>query len=173
MHRQPMIPGRTASIAALVAALSLAGCAQYAEVAEKRPHFMPSPVGLGVLQGAEKAITNALRRDPPRAARRARHLLNTLAQLLKATNRLGEAEPLSSAASRLRPRDFHPIPRNREESGFQTGPYLLATRERAHIVAPVAMTIEELSLSGTRNRLFFYGLLHGISRCLHVDRIKV
>ena len=50
-------------IAALAAALSLAGCAQYAKVAEKRPRFMPNPVGLGVLQGAEKAITNALRRD--------------------------------------------------------------------------------------------------------------
>lgn len=58
-----MIPGRTACIAALAAALSLAGCAQYAKVAEKRPRFMPNPVGLGVLQGAEKAITNALRRD--------------------------------------------------------------------------------------------------------------
>jgi hypothetical protein len=88
-HQSFRKPTSTTSIAALAAALSLAGCAQYAEVAEKRPHFMPSPVGLGVLQGAEKAITNALRRDPPRAARRARHLLNTLAQLLKATNRLG------------------------------------------------------------------------------------
>ena len=48
---------------ALAAAITLAGCAQYAEVAEKRPRFMPNPVGLGVLQGAEKAITNALRRD--------------------------------------------------------------------------------------------------------------
>jgi pimeloyl-ACP methyl ester carboxylesterase len=63
MHRQSMIPGRTALIAALAAALLLAGCAQYAAVAEKRPRFMPNPVGLGVLQGAEKAITNALRRD--------------------------------------------------------------------------------------------------------------
>ena len=63
MHRQSMIPGRTAFIAALAAALLFAGCAQYAAVAEKRPRFMPNPVGLGVLQGAEKAITNALRRD--------------------------------------------------------------------------------------------------------------
>jgi hypothetical protein len=63
MHRQPMIPERTVSIAALAAALSLAGCAQYAEVAEKRPRFMPNPAGVGLLQRAEKAITNALRRD--------------------------------------------------------------------------------------------------------------
>ena len=58
-----MITGRTASITALAAALWLAGCAQYAEVREKRPRFMPNPVGLGVLQGVERAITNALRSD--------------------------------------------------------------------------------------------------------------
>ena len=35
-QRQPMIPGRTASIAALAAALSLAGCAQYANTSPRR-----------------------------------------------------------------------------------------------------------------------------------------
>ena len=36
----------------------------------------------------------------------------------------------------------------------------------------VPMTIEKLNLSGIPNGLFFYGLLHGILRCLHIDRIK-
>ena len=38
---------------------------------------------------------------------------------------------------------------------LQTRPFLLATRERAHIVASVPMTIEKLNLSGTPNGLFF------------------
>jgi hypothetical protein len=67
---------------------------------------------------------------------------------------------------------LHPIPRNGEEFGLQAGPFLLATRERAHIVATVPMTIEKLNLSGTPNGLFFYGLLHGISRGLNVNRIN-
>jgi hypothetical protein len=58
-----MISGRTASLITLTAALCLAGCAQYAKVAEKRPRFIPHPVGLGVLQGVEKAPTNALQRE--------------------------------------------------------------------------------------------------------------
>ena len=45
-------------------------------------------------------------------------------------------------------------------------------RMRTHIVAPVAMTIEKLNLSGTPNGHFFYDLLHGISRCLHVESIN-
>jgi hypothetical protein len=50
---------------------------------------------------------------------------------------------------------LHPIPRNREEFGLQAGPFLLATRERAHIVATVPMTIEKLNLSGTPTVSFF------------------
>jgi pimeloyl-ACP methyl ester carboxylesterase len=58
-----MINGRTIAIAALAAVLWLAGCAQYAKVAERRPLFMPNPAGLGVLQGVEKSIANALRSE--------------------------------------------------------------------------------------------------------------
>jgi pimeloyl-ACP methyl ester carboxylesterase len=58
-----MITGRAASITALAAALWLAGCAHYAKIAERRPRFIPEPAGLGVLQGVEKSIANALRSD--------------------------------------------------------------------------------------------------------------
>jgi pimeloyl-ACP methyl ester carboxylesterase len=44
-------------------ALSLAGCAQYATVAEKRPRILPPPPGSGVLALAEETITKALRQD--------------------------------------------------------------------------------------------------------------
>lgn len=37
---------------------------------------------------------------------------------------------------------------------------------------PVPMKVEQLYLSGESNGLFLYGRLHGISWCLHVDRIK-
>jgi pimeloyl-ACP methyl ester carboxylesterase len=65
-----MIAGHTASITALAAALWLAGCAQYAKVAEKRPRFIANAARLGVLQGVERAITKALRserREPLKA----------------------------------------------------------------------------------------------------------
>jgi pimeloyl-ACP methyl ester carboxylesterase len=55
------------SIAALAAALSLAGCAQYASVSEKRPQFSPINAKLGTLDRAEQGIVGALkveRRDP-------------------------------------------------------------------------------------------------------------
>ena len=98
-----MIPGRTASIAALAAARSLAGYAQYAVVAEKRPRFMPNPVGLGGLQGAEKAITNALRRDrrePLAALGEYLTAAETAAQQIR--HNPGDASARRSPASRSR-----------------------------------------------------------------------
>jgi pimeloyl-ACP methyl ester carboxylesterase len=47
----------------LSAAFVLAGCAQYATVAEKRPRILPPPPGSGALAAAEQRITKALRQD--------------------------------------------------------------------------------------------------------------
>ena len=60
-HRRPAMKYRLLFIAA--AAASLAGCAQYATVAEKRPRFLPPPAGSGALALAEQTITKALRHD--------------------------------------------------------------------------------------------------------------
>ena len=54
----------TRTLTALALALSLAGCAQYASVTEKRPRVLPPPPGSGPLLGlAEHAISKALRHD--------------------------------------------------------------------------------------------------------------
>jgi pimeloyl-ACP methyl ester carboxylesterase len=53
---------RSSTVLAL--ALSLAGCAQYATVSEKRPHILPPPPGSGAMLAlAEQTITKALRQD--------------------------------------------------------------------------------------------------------------
>lgn len=41
----------------------LAGCGAYSKVSEKRPRFVPNPVGRGVLVGAEAEIATALRHE--------------------------------------------------------------------------------------------------------------
>src|SRR5689334_1594105 len=54
------------ALPALAAAL-LVSCATYSDVSEKRPHFIPRPVGGGILAFAEMEITKALateRREP-------------------------------------------------------------------------------------------------------------
>lgn len=58
-----MIPGRTVSIAALAAAITLAGCAQYATVSQKSPQFRPVSATVGALVSVEQGITSALRQE--------------------------------------------------------------------------------------------------------------
>src|SRR5204863_1758459 len=53
---------RKATLSVVVAALVLAGCAQYAEVSEKQPRLL-GPPGTGLLASAEQAITKAMREE--------------------------------------------------------------------------------------------------------------
>ena len=46
-----------------IAAFALAGCGTYSDVSERRPSFLPKPVGRGVLASAEAEIAKALREE--------------------------------------------------------------------------------------------------------------
>ena len=48
---------------ALAAAITLAGCAQYATVSEKSPQFRPVRATVGALVSVEQGIANALRQE--------------------------------------------------------------------------------------------------------------
>jgi hypothetical protein len=50
----------------LLGALALTGCGTYSKVSEKRPSFLPNPIGRGVLAGAEAEITKALHHERSR-----------------------------------------------------------------------------------------------------------
>ncbi len=47
----------------LLAALTLAGCAQYASVSEKRPQFRPVRASIGALLSVERGITHAMQQE--------------------------------------------------------------------------------------------------------------
>ena len=55
-------PHRLACSLVALTALSFAGCAQYATIAQRRPRLLPPP-GTGVLAKAEGAISRAIQRD--------------------------------------------------------------------------------------------------------------
>ena len=54
---------KTSPALALAATLSLAGCAQYATVSQKKPQFRPVRATVGALVSAERRIVNALRQE--------------------------------------------------------------------------------------------------------------
>jgi len=58
-----MNPKSTHPLAALCAALTLAGCAQYATVSETRPRFQPVRATVGALVAVEQGIVQALKND--------------------------------------------------------------------------------------------------------------
>ncbi len=54
---------KTSPALALAATLSLAGCAQYATVSQKKPQFRPVRAAVGALVSTERRIVNALRQE--------------------------------------------------------------------------------------------------------------
>ena len=54
---------RMAPFVLAIAACLLAGCGTYSAVSERRPHFVPVPVGGGVLTNAEAEIAQGLRQE--------------------------------------------------------------------------------------------------------------
>ena len=54
---------KTSPALALAATLSLAGCAQYPTVAQKKPQFRPVRAAVGALVSTERRIVNALRQE--------------------------------------------------------------------------------------------------------------
>ena len=55
---------RITRFALAIGVCALAGCGTYAEVSEKRPRFLPKPVGRGVLVNAEAEIAKQLGQRP-------------------------------------------------------------------------------------------------------------